>query len=1094
MAFPTVSLLDSFSRGAEEKPLSNGGKFTILNGMLTAGRVTTGASGGWGASSSFAAGEDGAYWNAAEFNNPGVSWKLAVVASTERIISIWCSVINPTTAKISGYKLEMEETSSGKCKLTLKRITEGSPTTLSTVTGVAVAVKDSIGISTNGAIVTVWHKVGEGSWTVVAEASDSSYNKGFVGLGMKGNLARVINLEAGSGAGHEHTLTTTTQVQSASLRHPALTRTLTRTQPQSPVVNRLSKGSFETSQTQSASVAYLRPHSQRTTQSQAVTYMHSASRVLTFMQGQGLRTTNPTAALLDAFARANENPVSNGGEWAKTGLAQKTGEVSGEKWKATSTFAAGEDSIYYTLAELPNPITIAELVTIKIANERSFSFYACLSNPGTSEITGYRMRMVQVIEAGGLKFTFVVEKIVKGVVVATLGELKELSFSNEPWKIAFTVQGGVLTIWRRVNNLEAFTAILEVRDNSFTTGFVGFGARGNVGTVDAFLASASPAVFLSKSPILRSFLIAQAQVAESPKGSKRLLTAAQAQVASLARKVAHAFALTQRQGYLFPTLAITETTNSKEALEANWTVQGWMSQRGKIESFAGKNERIVWESVTLRTVTGGRYNKASYIDPVNILYVRTTDETTEESVAANLAVGICASEAGERNGYVARITTGTNWIVTLERWVAGAKTVLGTVEIPKASFVAFTEFGIGLIDGIVRVFLRPQESRADFVVLLEVADPTFTTGWDTVDWVGTKWGITDFVGGTSDGSVYVKPSKSASLSTTQGQSATLARAPARILASTQSQSTSLRHSALSRALSVTQVQVSKLLRGVTRALNVSQGQGVQRLAALSRTLVYSQGQEATLEGGISGGRLLAAEQQQLPVLVRTPARLLTSAQVQVASIVRAVARLLALSQGQQAALSASLDRSLAVAQTQQPVVSKTPARTLGVAQTQTALAGREISRLLAIEQDQEVALSEEVKSGALSISQAQSVSITRDVARHLTVSQAQVVKHTIALSRSFVITQSEAATVSTGSTPVTLTVAQPQHVFRVESTIVPGESHEGEEEPGHHTPTTSIATVSMSLGVTEKARRRHIGLQGAPVQIKAPPRKKGTAS
>lgn len=202
MSFPTLAILDSFIR--EEKTLSNGGKwktfFVVTNGTGECNGVDweTKVPGGTA---------QGAYWSPIEFNNPGVAITRDRFIDSSGYWSLWACLSNPTTSKISGYRLKMIHTGEGGVfEVKLERCIENAFVVLSTTASETFAEGDKVGLAVQSEKVEYWHKKGAGAWEERANAADATYTTGFVGFVSTGGFGATTNFEAGSAEGGSPTL------------------------------------------------------------------------------------------------------------------------------------------------------------------------------------------------------------------------------------------------------------------------------------------------------------------------------------------------------------------------------------------------------------------------------------------------------------------------------------------------------------------------------------------------------------------------------------------------------------------------------------------------------------------------------------------------------------------------------------------------------------------------------------------------------------------------------------------------------------------------------------------------------------------------
>lgn len=201
MSFPAVTVLDSFKRS--EETLSNGGKWKAFFPASSGLSFCNGTNWETHAKSD----NEGAYWSPVEFSNPGVAITRNVNLEDQGTWWIWACISNPTTSKVSGYRLALTHTgSTGKFEVKLEKCVENSFSVLSTTTGETYALGDSVGLAVQAGKVEYWHKKGAGAWEERANHADFTYTKGFVAFHGEVANGDTINFEAGSGTGGSPTV------------------------------------------------------------------------------------------------------------------------------------------------------------------------------------------------------------------------------------------------------------------------------------------------------------------------------------------------------------------------------------------------------------------------------------------------------------------------------------------------------------------------------------------------------------------------------------------------------------------------------------------------------------------------------------------------------------------------------------------------------------------------------------------------------------------------------------------------------------------------------------------------------------------------
>ena len=184
--FPTTESLDTFERAAEN-PLSDGGKWSKLGWAKTIGRVYS-ATFGWvpkeGAAGASETEADGAYWNGREFTNPAVSVHM-YAENLKDYVGLWSDATGSSSSR-NGYRLKALGTgSSYRFRLLLERWVNGTRTLLAESPEVAFKGSSSenvIGITTTGGRIDGWYGTTEAGLAVEAEASDTTFSHGYVGI------------------------------------------------------------------------------------------------------------------------------------------------------------------------------------------------------------------------------------------------------------------------------------------------------------------------------------------------------------------------------------------------------------------------------------------------------------------------------------------------------------------------------------------------------------------------------------------------------------------------------------------------------------------------------------------------------------------------------------------------------------------------------------------------------------------------------------------------------------------------------------------------------------------------------------------------
>jgi hypothetical protein len=95
----------------------------------------------------------------------------------------------------SGYELRFTEPSGGTgvYTVTLVKWVSGTATTLTTQTGVSLAIGGRFGLADKAGVLSVWIAGATGEFTQLLTAPDTTYQSGYLGIAGGGNFARLAN-------------------------------------------------------------------------------------------------------------------------------------------------------------------------------------------------------------------------------------------------------------------------------------------------------------------------------------------------------------------------------------------------------------------------------------------------------------------------------------------------------------------------------------------------------------------------------------------------------------------------------------------------------------------------------------------------------------------------------------------------------------------------------------------------------------------------------------------------------------------------------------------------------------------------------------
>lgn len=191
MALPTFTLRDSFKRGGE-KPLSNSGKWSLITEFVDTGEIPFNPPlENWAPTGVVKVGtgttvyNSGARWNVAEQINPAVTATIKTLPGPAMTLSLWGCL---AAAAKSGYEVRIN---GGEEKLFVVKWVAGVATPLFEAPIVLKSgetdLYDGIAITVRSSTIRMWLRKTIGkAWSVVGEATDSTYTTGFVGHSASG--------------------------------------------------------------------------------------------------------------------------------------------------------------------------------------------------------------------------------------------------------------------------------------------------------------------------------------------------------------------------------------------------------------------------------------------------------------------------------------------------------------------------------------------------------------------------------------------------------------------------------------------------------------------------------------------------------------------------------------------------------------------------------------------------------------------------------------------------------------------------------------------------------------------------------------------
>jgi len=142
----------------------------------------------WTPKTGFEGGVDGLYWNSGKILNPGAKAGPFFKENLgERWIALWVAI---DVEQHNGYRLRVIVVNTTTVEWKLEKVTKGEVAELAggTLEGfVSGANEDLFALTVVDGVVRAWQLVdGEGEWTELGNAEDSTYTEGYVGIEGRG--------------------------------------------------------------------------------------------------------------------------------------------------------------------------------------------------------------------------------------------------------------------------------------------------------------------------------------------------------------------------------------------------------------------------------------------------------------------------------------------------------------------------------------------------------------------------------------------------------------------------------------------------------------------------------------------------------------------------------------------------------------------------------------------------------------------------------------------------------------------------------------------------------------------------------------------
>jgi Fibronectin type III domain len=481
MPLPTI---DDFNR-LNENPLSDSGRWS--NGVIGSGETGLYTPSNWLACSRSTTCT--AWRNSAQYGPDSESWaRIATLPGTANSLRLYVRLQQPGSGAADGYELRTIQ-QTGTDQVLLERLDNGSLVTRLTLNQ-ELAAGDTMLLRAKGTSIEAWRNDGS-SWSRLGLVTDSTYSTGgYTGIGLRGTTGRLEDFGARTMGGAPASAPSAPQALSATPGNAQVA--LTWSAPSSNGGSALTTYSVYRSTTSGVLGSALSPspglatNYTDTTAVNGTTYYYvvKASNVVGESPGSSEMSATPTdfippnepLSILDAFDRANENPLSFAGRWGNgvLGSAERSLKVlsnqcaSDRSTTATAwwkTQLPADQEVYATMSTLPG-------------NTDSFRLYTRLQAPGGSGVDGYMLLYTRLSGTDQV----VIDRVTNGGFTQLVTVNRELVAGTQ---LLLRAKGTTLEAWVREGS--AWSRIARATDSTYTgAGYVGIGIRDRIGRLDDF--------------------------------------------------------------------------------------------------------------------------------------------------------------------------------------------------------------------------------------------------------------------------------------------------------------------------------------------------------------------------------------------------------------------------------------------------------------------------------------------------------------------------------------------------------------------------------------------------------------------------------
>ncbi|MGN6587201.1 MAG: hypothetical protein ACTHKT_06970 [Solirubrobacterales bacterium] len=505
------------------------------------------------------------------------------------------------------------------------------------------------------------------------------------------------------------------------------------------------------------------------------------SRSLNFKAGSFPSTAERLASLpvLDALNRS-ESPLSNNGKWAGLGWDTSTsGHATGQDttagWGPYDAFST-VNGAYWTPSTFSDANGDAAAITMQTApgiEERYVSLWLDMSSPTSGNQSGYQLRWRELAAANTYKLTLSKWAPPTGK-ESVLAELASTEIAPGT-TLAITDTGGTVTAWKSTGG-GSFTSILSAADSSFSSGYAGIEASGNISRSLNFKAGTlnpPPDTTVTGGPTGVVVPNVSLSFTSSPSGTGfecsidggSYSTCASPKSYSGLTEGSHTFRVRATNGAgpdQTPAERSFQVVAAAKAVTKVATLDNF--ERQEVPLATGKWSKTSWAGAiggawccsfyrgygSNGPVEGAYWNQASFSDGPETVLVSGKVGTGAPFENEYLALWLDMPNPGSaRSGYEARFSgvngSASNYKVELSKWVAGTRTILTSatgVSLPVNTTMALTETSGGS--------LAVWTGTSSLSPLLTANDSAYAGGNAGIEVNGGEGTVYDFRAGRID--------------------------------------------------------------------------------------------------------------------------------------------------------------------------------------------------------------------------------------------------------------------------------------------------------------------------------------------------------